>query len=829
MNDLKIALRTLGKRPGFTALVVVALGLGIGLTTTVFSVVNFIFLKPLPVKEPDQIVGIALGEGMLQMGSSLREEDFDAIRERSRDFEDLGAYLKGSVNFSRGEQSRSIMSERVTGNYFDLLGLSTAQGRMIAASDDAREAPPVAVISDRFWRHRLNSDPDVLGGVIRLGERDHTVVGVMKSEYSGFFPVMPTEVWTPLHNWRDPLPRGEMSEAGRKKFEDRQRSPWRGPVSIFGRLRPGADVDAAQLNLRAVLAQSPIGDENEDLRRSRLLLAKTARGVIPGGSRKMGWKIAVAFLGLTAMVLLVACANVTNLLLARAIERRKEIAIRLALGASRLALVRQLLIESLALALAAGVVGLLVAAWSQGMLFSIQSISEFVPVPIDFHPEIDWRVACFAMAVAGGTGLLFGLAPALQATGGDSLPALKDDNLASPTLGRLFGMKNLLLVGQLALCLTLLITAAMPVQSLLSGELAKVAPEFRKFAIAPLTPGQSVHLRADEDLRLFYRNLDERLGGLPGVEGLALSSIAPFNEGQYGGAPANFEDEEAGATTLSGVALPYVSPGYFELMGLPLLGGRNFTDRDVDGSQKVAIVNDAFAQKMWGEKDPLGRRVRVDNVSHEIVGVIRTEWDRMGSDEKLAMFFRPFEQRSQMGSQAFLMVRTAAAPEPLLKPVSAVILDLDINALNDGDVRTSAKQRELEAWPTMILAKLFGACGLIGLVLASVGIYGVVSYNVSQRTREIGIRMAIGAMKGNILTLVLRQIGILVCVGLLAGMALTWLIAMGFAAWFDSGDVKGLWTYSGVAIFLGAVAMASCLGPALKALRVDPMAALRHE
>lgn len=809
LQDLRYGLRRLTRSPGFTAVAVLSLALGIGANTAIFSLVNTVILRPLPVERPDEIISLS-NTVENRMFPTFSYPNYKDIRDRSDIFDGLIAYRFAPLSLSHDGLNERLWGYVVSGNYFDVLGVRAIMGRMISTEDDRQPgAHPVTVISYQCWQQRFGADPAIIGKNLIANGRNYTVIGVAPQGFYGTEIIAAPELWFPM------AMQGEI-EVGNNWLEKR------GVENAFvqGRLKPGVTMAQAQtvINSIALQLEQEYPDVNEG---KRISVMKT--GIMGGVLRGAILGFTGLLMLVVAFVLLLACTNLANLLLARATERRKEIAVRLALGASRLRIVWQLMSESMLLAIGSGALGLLLANWLINLAVAFKPPVD-VPLLIDLH--IDYRVLLFTCLISLATGLLFGLLPALQATKVDLLPALKDEPSMgdSPQRSRL---KSSLIVLQVALSLVLLVSGGLMLRALQRAQALNLG----------FNPQNAVEVSFD--LRLqgydkargleFQRRLLERLRQLPGVQAAGLVDLAPvdlhfsrdavFVEGQP---PVRPSSAPRAMTSR-------VSPGYFQAMSTRLLQGRDFTAKDDEQAPPVAIVNETFARRFWPGQDPIGKRFSQggpQSVMMEVVGVVED-----GKYAGLNEAPQPYTCRPML--QAYVgttnvIVRTDTDPQKLLSIIRNEVQQLDRN-LPLSNARPLSERMALPLMPARIAAYVFGSFGLLALILAAIGIYGVMSYTVSRRTHEIGIRVALGAQARDVLRLVIGQGMMLALVGVVIGLSVALLLARLMKSLLFGLSAADPLTYTGVSALLMGVALLACYLPARRATKIDPMQALRSE
>jgi predicted permease len=821
-KDVELGLRLLWRRPAFTLVALLSLAFGIGLNTTMFSVVNAVLFAPVPVQDPERLVEIYTSASAELPYLTTSYPDFLDLRAGTDVFSGLACHALVRGLYRRGDdRAEIVMGEVANESYFDLIGRSPALGRGFTPEETRPGAAlPVLVLSHAFWQHRLSGAPDVLGQVVELSGVRYTVVGVAPPGYSGTIPGFVVDYWAPVPMAEKLSVSGIQSESpspGATKAE-RRGTRW---LFVKGRLLPGRTVEEARAQVETVVAR--LVSENPEIDkglRAAVLPARSVRfhpmidGVLSPA--------AALLMGAVGLVLLIACANVANMMLVRAASRRREIAVRLALGASRGRVVRQLLAESLALAALGGTLGVLIAVWA-GRLLSTLPVP--IPLPVAFTFGLDGRVLAFALLASLATTLLFGLVPALQASRPDLVPALRGEATASRK-PRAFTLRDLLVSGQLALALVLLVAGALFLRGLSAASAIPAGFASETVAVLAFNPKMNGYLQ--DQATALQRRVVDRLRAVPGVLRVAQVSRPPL------GHDRNMEgvrirghhqpDDEPTA-----IDSTFVEPDYFAALDLRLVEGRAFTEDDDQDAPKVAIVNEAMARKYWPGRSPLGERLYTngfDQPGTEIVGVVADYKVR-----ELGEAPRPYLHVAWRQDRSFhttLLVRTSGPAHPLVPALRRAVLELE-QALVFTDESTLQELVRSTLGPAQAGAALLGAFGLLALTLAAIGLYGVVSYAVAQRTRELGVRVALGASVGNVVRLVVGSGMRLILLGLIVGA----LIAAGLtrlvsSMLFGVSTVDPL-AYLGAAAVLMAVALLANLLPARRAARVDPMVALRYE
>ncbi|MCA1627989.1 MAG: ABC transporter permease [Acidobacteria bacterium] len=798
-QDTRYGLRTLLAKPGFTLVAVITLALGIGATSTIFSFVNGILLRPLPYQDSERLVLIdetAVKRGNSSMGVSF--PNFVDWREQNQVFAGVAAYDDRSFALTGGGEPEQLSGAIVSDNTFEILGVKPMLGRTFRPEEDGPDQSDVAILSHGLWERRFGANSGIIGQSIVVNNRARTVIGVMPLGFK--FPET-AELWIPLTP--------EMKGWTRNDHG----------ISAVGRLKPGVTLEQAQADMNAVARrieeQHPVTNEGMGVNLIPL------RDGLVGDYRKA----LLLLLGVVGLVLAVACANVANLLLARASVRQRELAVRAALGASRWRVFRQLLTESLLLGVTGGVLGLLLALWGLDLLLAA------IPVDLPFWMKfnLDWRVLGFAAGMSLLTSLIFGVAPALQAARIDLNETLKEGGRGGAGASR-HRLRRALVIAEVALSLILLISAGLMTRSFL--RLQQVNPGLNAENVLTLRVSlPSAKYDMPEKRQDFFKQLLERTRALPGVQSAGAISYLPLSGGGWGRSLTVEDHPVLSVGQAPSINHCVITPDYFRAMGITLLTGRDFTDADARDAAKVTIIDERLAREYWPLESPLGKRVRFgppeDNEPwHTIVGVVgEVKHESLNLTRRKSVYL-PHAQVS-IGGMA-LAVRTQANPESLAAAVRNQVKELDPNQPVTA-VRTMSEVISRSVWQPRLYAILFGVFAAVALLLASVGIYGVMSYAVTQRTHEIGIRMALGAQRGDVLRLIIRQgmwlalVG--VGIGVLASLALTRLMQ---SLLFGVGATDPV-TFAGVTVLLAAAALIACYVPARRATKVDPMVALRYE
>ncbi len=809
LQDLRYGFRTLVNSPAFTVVAALSLGLGIGANTAIFSLVNAALLKPLPVREPDRLASVFLTDQRNPGNLPLSDLNYQDLRDQNQVFTEMAAFTFAQLNYSTGSESEQITAQVVSGNYFSLLGAEPGLGRGFNREEDTSMVP-VAVISYGFWDRRLGKDPNIVAKTLTLNRTPFTVVGVAPRGFTGTLLGGGPDVWVPMAMHDIVQPNFDWYKTRRGLF-----------LFAFGRLKPGVTVDQATANLRTVFAQLeqayPVDNKGRSAGAVSLL---DARLNPDGQGGPVVVQIAAILMVVVGIVLLIACANIANLLLARASRRRKEIAIRLALGASRGRLVRQLLAESLLLAILGGGLGILIAYWTTGAL---SGTNLPLPIPVDDTLAVDGRVLAFTAALALVTGVLFGLAPAIQASHPDVVPVLKNETVPAGT-GR-HGLRQALVVAQIALSLISLVAAGLFVRSLRDAQ--RIDPGFETEGVLVMTFNLGREGYTPERGQLFYQQVAERAATLPGVQGAAVAQNPPLAGGFLRSIFPEGQDTTSQERVL--VQVNSVSPGYFQAIGTPLLRGRDFTTTDTTGAPSVVVINEVMAQRFWPGQDAIGKRFKFfgDQDFTTVVGIARDAKYNGVAEEPIPFIYQALRQNYTPA--ATLHVRATGVAAALATHVRQMVKEID-PTLSVFNIRTLEEQVSQSLQPVRFNVIMLTTFGGVALLLASIGLYGVANYSVTQRTREIGVRMALGAQPGSVLRLVLGHGLLLIAAGLGLGLVLA-LVATSFVppALLLNVNPRDPMTFATTSLLLAAVALLATYLPARRATRIDPLIALRTD
>jgi predicted permease len=820
-QDIRYGLKALARNPGFAFAAVVTLALGIGANTAIFSVADAVLFRPFPVREPGQLAVLYTTSTTDSRFSSTSYPDYLDYAGLREVFSGLLAYARIPVVVNTGRHADRIYGEVVSGNYFDVLGLTMPLGRgFLPEEDRTTGSQPVVVISHGFWRRNFGSDPNIVGKTVLVDEQSFMVVGVAPEKYRGITLdwSTPPDIWLPMAmldrvvpNW----PRGVQSMLQRRDAR------W---LLVAGRLREGVTLERAQAAARLAARQLELAYDKTNRGWTATLLPSSEARFWPTYRKSV-----VSFLALLAavagFVLLITCSNVANLLLARAAARQKEVAIRVALGASRIRLLRQLVTESLLLSGLGMILSILVAVWIFGLLARFPGAFR---IPIALEMGVDGRVVSIGVAFALLTALVFGLFPAYQATRPDVSTALQEKS-GTGTLSSKSRLRGGLVAAQVALSTVLLVGAGLFVRALQQAR--SVDPGFRPENVLILSIDFNTVLRRYDEARgmEFYRRLLERVRELPGVRLVTWAGDVPLAVRRLIVSFVKEDQTVVGENDWVRTDGNVVGPRYLETLGILLVRGRDFTDADNESAMGAVIINEAMARRYWPGEDPVGKRIRVNGRARELYQIIgvamnvrqRSLWEYSGPYVYLPLYQRYFPEM-------MLHVKTAGDPMAMLPSIRRQVETLDPD-LPVFDVGSLSEQIDKTLSQQRMAAALLSASALLALILASVGVYGVLAYSVAQRTREIGIRMALGAERGGILRTVLRDGMVLVGLGLGLGLAFALLLSRLVAGFIFGISPADFFTFAGITVVLAGVALIACYVPARKASRIDPLSALRHE
>lgn len=827
LADIRYAARWLRKSPGFTLVAVASLAIGIGFNTALFAIVDAVLFKPLPVAAPERLVDVFTSDstGKVEFSTSSYPDCQD-LRAQNDVFDGLVGYSPMMAALNLEGRSRLAMGEIVTGNYFQVFGVGAALGRTILPSDDAPGAPKVVFVSRRYWTRELGSAPDVVGRTLRIRGIPYTIVGVSTAAFSGMVPILAPEMWITVSSSLDVEPVGMHdampSPTGTTRL-DRRADRW---LFMRGRLKPGKTIEQARANL-TLLAARLAADNPATNRDRRIALKPTSAVHFHPSLDPVVVPIALSLMVVVGLVLLIACANVASMLLARASSRHKEIGIRLAIGASRGRLMQQLITEALLLSLLGAAAGTLLAWW---ITSAVAALSLPLPIPLAFDLRIDGRVLAFTLAATGLAALLAGLAPALQATRPSLIADLRGEVNASQAAGRRWTLRDALVAGQMAITALLLVVAALLTRSFVAAQQTSAGFAVNRLAIVS-TDTSTIGLRGAPSQRFFETAL-AKISAIPGVEAAALSTRVPLqlNANTWEiWVPGRHRPGERGDT----VEVTTVSPGYFKTMGVGIVEGRAFTEAERPGTPLVAVVNETLARAVWPGQSAVGKIFHTRGGAGPAIEVIGVSADH--KVKTLSEAPTPFLQVSltqRPSPYSAIVARTRGDAAALLRDMRSALLSIDPNVIFIEN-QTMEMQVDATLFPMRASAWLVSGVGLVAMTLAAIGLYGVIAYSVARRTKEIGIRLALGARPGAVVGLVMRQGLLVAAAGLIAGCAATAVVAV-LAARLIAGvlyrvSVGDPFSWLGAAVLLLAVSALANLVPAWRASRVDPSEALRSE
>ena len=803
LQDLRYGIRTLLKRPGFSLVAVATLAIGIGASTVIFTVVNAALLRGLPYKEPNRLVH--LWEKTPKTDFSKREFSYPDYQDYQQNtvFEGLAGYSGGGAILSGMGDPENIDTPRASANFFSVLGVEPYLGRTFQAGDDVPNGPRVAVLTYGLWQRRFGGDPSALGRGITLNGQSFTVVGVLPSTFQ--FALQNADLWVPYQPTRNQLSYRFMHG-----------------TNVFGRLKPGVTQEQAQseMNVIAGRIEQQFNDSH----------AGTTARVVPLQEEIVGTvrPILLVLLAAVGFVLLIACANVASLLLTRSLARQKEVAIRSALGASRWRLIRQLLTEAIVLSLAGGAIGLVIASWGVPALVATLPQNQLDALPFLKSLKIDLGILGFSFGLSLLTGIVFGLAPSLQSSRLDLNEVLKEGGRHA-TAGTGQRLRSAMVVGEIALAVVLLVGAGLMMKSLLRLLQTNVGFNTNNLLTMRIVLPPSKYPEAPQVFN-YYTQLQERVRNLPGVVSAGTVDILPLNGGNttrvyVDGEPVPQPGKETEAN------MRVVNEHYFQTLGVPLVAGRWFDERDQDGAPAVVIIGKTIADRLFAGRDPVGRKLRYTSIQTDpvtIVGVVGDVKITSLDEEIRPVLYYPFRQAGDYSSS--LVVRTSTDPTSLANAVRGEVRSLDPDAaVLDVDTMEGMISQTQASFIRRFPALVIGIFAGVALLLASIGIYGVVSYSVSQQIHYIGIRMALGAGPANILRMVLKQGMILALAGIAIGVVAALGLMRLLATLLYQVKTTDVVTFAIVSGTLFAVALLACYLPARRATKVDPLVALRYE
>jgi putative ABC transport system permease protein len=812
LQEIRQAFRMIARSPGFTAIAVLSLALGIGANAAIFSLADALLFRPLAVTDPGSVMALNLDTPGGDLGN-FSYPDYRDLRSTTKSFDGIAAFQISTFSLARSKNEVPQMRAglEVSDNFFSVLGIQPTLGRSFLPEETVKGGAPAVVLSYGFWQDQFNGDKEVLGRTIRISGTDFTIVGVTPKAFTGVDQYIRPSFMVPA------VLTQQLNGAAKDPVENRTDYNF----TLYGRLKHSVSVSQAQAEMvtlwKGLQRQYPADGRNGKMMVRTQLQSRIAQDSVDA-------ILVTMLMALVSVVLLIACANVANLLLGRARGRTREIAVRIALGVSRTKLLRQLFAENVVLALLGGVIGL---GFAYGGIRFLQTIPIPSDLPIVISPQLDQRVLIFSLIASLFSVLVFGLAPAFQSLKTELVSALKSSESNMSGRKRTLGRNSLVIV-QIALSMVLLVASGM----LLDGfrKTLVASPGFRTDHLLITEFDTSLVRYNQEKTATFYRDIKDRVRGLPGVRSAALTATIPFGNNQ----PSRevIPDGYQATKGQESVTLPFdvVDQDYFETMKVPIVSGRGFTADDKAESTPVAIVNQEFAARFWPGQDPLGKRIHLDNEKGklvQVVGVARNSKYMFISESQYRYFYLPYAQEG--GTRMVMLTESSGDPALLAAPLREIVRSMDPNQPM-YNVRTFGNFYKMRAIDTpLMITQMVVTMGLIGLLLALIGIYGLVSYSVARRTREIGVRIAIGADRTDVIKMVLRQGFVLACIGIGVGGVLSLIVGKALAAGLIGLGKPNPATFIVVPLAVLLVTMAACWAPAWRASRVDPLRALRTE
>jgi len=814
VHDLRYGARMLMKKPGFTLIAVITLALGIGANTAIFSVVNAYLFKPLPVREPGRLVVLASKDQRSESPHGTSYLNYTDIRNQREVFADVIAYVPDIVSLNVDGEAERGMIELVSGDYFAMLGVEAAHGRVFAP-DEGRTigSSPVIALSYGYWQRRFGGAVSAIGKTMKVNNQPFTIIGVAPESFPGTEPILTVNAYAPL------MMKAQLHQNQQDTFTQRGLDGFR----VMGRLAPGMSLAQAGAAMET-LARDIARQYPEDFKELSFLVVPETKARPWIGASAFIHRMAAILMTLVGLILLIACANVSNLTLSRAAMRKKEMAIRGALGASRFRLIRLLLSESALLGLLSGVAGAVIALWATNLLSSVRMATDN---PVKFDARPDWRVFLFLLGAALGAGVIAGLVPAFRSSRFNLGPSLKEGGRESSSGGGSHRLRNGLVVSQVAASLLLLVCAGLFLRSLQAAR--RIDLGFRRDNVLMFSVDTELQSYDRRRGQQFYKQLLDRLKELPRVRSAGLGTHIPL----VGWVPTTevFLPDRGQSAKEDSVSIlaNRVSADYFETLNIPVLKGRAFTARDDETAPRVTVINETMAGAYWPGQNAIGRQIRLNRGGPplEIVGVVKNSKYGSIGEEPRPRIYLPFAQNYKSASILFL--RTEGDPAAVTAAARQVVSALDQD-MPVYDLKTM--NTHLNGIALLFVragAALVGVFGLLGLLLAVVGLYGVISHSVGQRTHEIGIRMALGAQAGDMLRMALRQGMILTLIGLAAGLAAAFAVTRVMSSLLYGVTATDPLTFFLISLLLASVALLACYLPARRATKVDPIEALRQE
>jgi predicted permease len=809
-QDVRYSLRMIAKAPGYAAIAVLTLALGIGANTTIFSWINSTLLNPIPgLASPNEVVALSLGRGT-DNPFPFTYPDLESMCDGQQSFVGITAANIAPMSLTGKGKPERVWGMVASANYFDLLGVRPILGRGFLPEEDTKPGgAPVAVISYRLWQTHFGANPEVVGQTLEINQHPYTIVGVAPAVFQGSQTGLRSEIWIPVMMEEQLMPQGDL-------IHDHHYF-W---LTALGRLKPGVRPEQAQEEMTLRLKREAKNYPEEHKGHDSVSVYPLWRN--PFGANQFLSTLLPMLMTIAGLVLLLACANVANLMLVRSVARRREIAIRLSLGANRWRLVRQLLVESLILAFAGGLVAFAITFWTAGTFMKFVPKTDF---PISLGMRVDHTVLLATMVISVLTGVIFGILPALRASGEAPVAVLKEDTGSASGGMRKARLASALVVAQISLSLLLLICAGLFIRSFMSAQ--QINPGFNAHNVLIASYDLFTGGYSEASGVEFDRQLVAKLEAQPGIQSVALSTRVPLGFG--GGSTAvNPEGYVSQANESMETQVAIVTPNYFQTLQIPLVKGRDFTPQDTKSSQRVVIVSETFVNRYWPNQEALGKQLNSD-LTHEwftVVGVARDSKVNGLNEKPTPFLYLP--QYQVYRATMIVLARTNGDPLAAGKNVEKTIHELNAD-LVVFDITTLELREQIASFGQRVAGTFVGAFGLLALVLAAVGIYGVTSYTTRQRTHEIGIRMTLGASKQDVLRLVLGHGLRLTLIGVMLGLAASFALTRFLTSLLLGVTSTDALTFSSVALLLCAVALFACFIPARRAVRVDPMVALRYE
>ena len=811
-QDVRYGLRILLKSPGFTIIAILTLALGIGANSTVFSWINATLLTPIPgMQHPSQVVSIVRGGPSDGPGDAdaLSYLDFKDLRDRSQSFSGMTAFGLWPVSLTGQGKPIRVWATVVSASYFDVLGIRPVLGRgFLPSEESAANSAPVAVISYRLWQGHFAGDQSIIGTTVNIDTHPFTIVGVAPPVFQGSFSGLRTELWIPV------VMSPELTADGSNLLDQRGTSF----LVVDGRLRPGVSRLQAQGELNALFAQ--IAHDFPDSHKSKPQITLYPLWRAPDGGNAFFSVLLPILMALAGVVLLLACANIANLVLARSISRQKEVAVRLSLGASRFRLIRQFLMENLIVALAGGALALIVTLWTARRFMDLAPSSN---LPVYVFVPVDRNVALATLLISVLTCCLFGILPALRSSALSPVSILKDESGGIAGGRRKAWLSHSLAVAQISLCLLLLVSAGLFIRSFRAEQNFDAGFNPKNVLLETYDLYSSGYSQASGIT--FDQRLLDKVRSLPGVQSACLANWTPlgFEDSTDAFLPEGYV---AGPHEVVHAGVAVVSPGYFGTLQIPILRGRDFAASDSASSQKVVIINDALANRYWGNREAVGNRMKIRGGWATVIAIVRTGKYYNLNEKPQPFIYLPLYQF--YSSDVILHVRTTGAPLAVASAAEGALRELNPD-LPVNDVSTLEARTRAATFVQRMAGTFVGAFGVLALALAAIGIYGLISYNTRQRTHEIGVRMALGAQQTDVVRMILRQGMWLAGIGLALGVLLSLLLGRLMSSLLFGVSARDPLTFVAVTLLLAFVALLACYLPARRATRVDPMVALRCE